>query len=111
MDEHIDPAIVRGLLRVKPSLEIVLASRQFVGWPDQDLLEWAAQNGYLLVTRDINTLVGFAYQRIEKGQFTEGILVLRQGFSIGQVIRDLLLMAEVGLPGEWSNQILYLPLT
>jgi predicted nuclease of predicted toxin-antitoxin system len=64
-DEHIDPAIVRGLLREDETLEIVEARLEHSGMPDENLIEWCSQHGYLLITRDVNTLVGAAYQRIE----------------------------------------------
>ena len=110
LDEHIDPAIARGLLRLDSRLEILEARQVMPGTPDPELLEWAAQNGYILVTRDINTLVGDAYERIEAGIQTEGVLVVRWNTSIGEVIRELWLILSNSEASEWANQVTYIPL-
>ena len=110
LDEHINPAIARGLLRANPNLEVVLVSQQFAGIADPALIEWATVNGYILVTRDVNTLVGFAYERIAQGIHTEGVFVLRQDASFGEIISDLLLIAASSEPSEWTNQVIYIPL-
>lgn len=110
MDEHINPAIVRGLLRANPELEIVQASKTHIGTPDPELIEWATVNDYLLVTRDVNTLVGYVYERITAGIHTEGIFVLRQEATIGEVVQDLLLIAATSQAEEWANQVIYIPL-
>ena len=34
---------------------------------DPAVLEWATQQGRILLTRDVNTMVGFAYERVEAG--------------------------------------------
>jgi hypothetical protein len=109
-DEHIDPAIARGVQRLKSDLTIVLASVELAGTADPDLLEYATQNKCILVTRDVNTLVGFAYERIAAGTYTEGVFVLRQDVSVGLIIRDLLLVAEASQLEEWANLITFIPL-
>lgn len=111
LDEHINPAIVRGLLRANPNLEVVQVSQQFSGMADPELIEWATINGYVLVTRDVNTLVGFAYERIAQGIHTEGVFVLRQDASFGGIITDLLLIAASSERTEWANQVIYIPLS
>jgi predicted nuclease of predicted toxin-antitoxin system len=109
-DEHIDPAIARSLVRLKPDLSIVLTSVELPGTSDPQLLEYATFNKCILITRDVNTLLGFAYQRIEAGTHTEGVFVLRQNSSVGQVVQDLLLVSEASQWDEWANQITFNPL-
>jgi predicted nuclease of predicted toxin-antitoxin system len=77
-DEPIDPAIARALLRLKPELTIILTSIELPGTSDSELLEYATSNKGILVTRDVNTLLGFAYRRIVAEIHTEGVFVLRQ---------------------------------
>jgi hypothetical protein len=110
LDEHIDPAIARGLLRLDPSVEVLEVRQVMPGTPDPGLLEWAAHNGYILVTRDVNTLVGDAYERIEAGIHTEGVLVTRWNASIGEVVRELWLIVRNSHSDEWANQVTYIPL-
>jgi len=34
---------------------------------DPALSTWAAKEGHILLTRDVNTIVSFAYERVEAG--------------------------------------------
>ena len=64
-DENFDNRILRGLWRVKPDIEIVrVQDTVMVGASDPKLLEWAANEGFILLTHDAETMVGFAYARI-----------------------------------------------
>ncbi len=108
-DEHIDPALARGLLREDDTLDIVEARLEHHGESDENLIEWCTQHNYLLVTRDVNTLIGFAYQRIKESIPTCGVIVLRQQSNLGSLIQDLLLLARASEVSEWQNQVIYLP--
>lgn len=110
LDEHVNPAIRRGLLRANPYIEAIEVSQHMPGASDPELIAWATAQGYILVTKDVNTLVGVAYARILDGIHTEGVLVLRQDATIGAVIRDLLLIAATSQTNEWANQVVYIPL-
>lgn len=39
-----------------------------------------------------------------------GVIEVADDLPLGQVIEDILLLAENSHEGEWENQILYLPL-
>ncbi len=39
-----------------------------------------------------------------------GVIEVDHSAPIGQVITDILLLAEVSLEDEWAGQIIYLPL-
>ena len=56
-DENFNNNIVRGLLRRNPDLDIVRV--QDVGLSNADdatILEWAAQEGRILLTHDVSTV-------------------------------------------------------
>jgi Domain of unknown function (DUF5615) len=108
-DEHIDPRIARGLQRLT-TIDIVEVRIALTGIPDPELLEWATQNDRILVTADVNTLVGFAYERIQRGAHTSGVLVLKRGTSIGEAIRELELLHAVGEQEEFANGVWYIPM-
>ena len=61
IDENFNHWILRGLKFRLPELDFVLV-RQIVlaGFKDHALLRWAAQNGRIILTHDINTMVAFA---------------------------------------------------
>ena len=55
MDEHIDPAITKGLLRLYPELDVVTVQEAGLGTElDDVLLAWAAQEGRVMVSRDLS---------------------------------------------------------
>ena len=51
-----------------------------------------------------------ALQRIASGQFMPGVIAVHQRLPIGTVVDDLVLVASCSLPGDWVNQIQFLPL-
>jgi len=110
-DENFNGAIVRGLIRRRPSLGIVRV--QDVGLRrigDPELLEWAAAQGRLVLTHDVTTLRKFAEDRVRAGLPMPGVFEVGENLSIRAAIEDLLLIAECGREGEWEGQIRFLPL-
>jgi hypothetical protein len=39
-----------------------------------------------------------------------GVIEVSDDLPIGQVVEDILLLAEYGDKGEWEGQVIYLPL-
>jgi hypothetical protein len=111
VDENFNGIILRGLLRVQPDLDIVRIQDTIVaGADDPTVLEWAAGNGRILLTHDVNTLVGFAYDRVQAGLPMSGVLEVSDRLPIGQAIEELLLIIEASFETEWENQVRYIPL-
>lgn len=74
-DANVRRAIVRGLLRRRPKLDIVRAQKLgFEETPDPDLLEWAAREGRVLITHDVRTMPAHAYARMQEGKLVAGII-------------------------------------
>jgi predicted nuclease of predicted toxin-antitoxin system len=110
-DENFHGAVVRGLLRRAPSVDIArVQDVGLSGAEDQAILSWAAQEGRVLLTHDSSTVPPFAHQRVEAGQPMPGVIVARESLPIGQMIDNLMLILECTEPGEWEGQVRYLPL-
>nr|WP_290225743.1 DUF5615 family PIN-like protein [Trichocoleus desertorum] len=108
-DENFKSAIVRGLLRQQPELDIVrLQDIGLSGINDSTLLEWAAQERRVLLTHDVRTITKYAYERLATGLLMAGVVEVRQDAPIGQVIDDVLLLSE--FEDECQGKILYIPL-
>ena len=110
-DENFNNDILRGLLRRKPDLDIVRI--QDVGLSSTDdpaILEWAAREGRVLLTHDVNTITHYAYERILSGKRMTGIFAADRAIPIRIAIEDLLLLVESSLANEWEGQVRYLPL-
>lgn len=109
-DENFNGAIVRGLLRRHPGLDLVRV--QDVGLmetPDPDILEWAAGQGRVLLSHDVSTVPPAAYQRVGDGKPMHGVFILPDRMPIGQAIDEILFLALEVAPDEWKDQVLFLP--
>ncbi len=110
-DENFNGDIVRGLLRRNPKLDIVrVQDVGLSGADDPSVLEWAAEQGRIVITHDISTLAKHALDRVATGQPMPGVFEVRSVTPIGQAIDDLILLAECSLEGEWEGQVRFLPL-
>jgi len=110
-DENFNNDIVRGLLRRRPDLDIVrLQDEGLSGADDPSVLEWAAQEGRVLLTHDVSTITHYAYDRVREGMRMPGVFEVSRGLPVGAVIEDILLLAECSLESEWEGQVRYLPL-
>lgn len=110
-DEDYNNNILAGLLRKRPTLDIVRV--QDVGLyqaPDPVILEWAAREGRVLLSHDKKTMQYHAYARIAASLPMPGIVFARQNFPIGRAIEEILFMDEHSEEGEWEGQVIFLPL-
>ena len=110
-DENFNNNIVRGLLRRRPDADFVrVQDAGLSGADDPTVLEWAAQQGRVVVSHDVSTLRKHAYERVAAGLRMPGVFEVPNTVSIGRAIDDLLLVIECSLEGEWEGQVRYLPL-
>ena len=110
-DENFNGDIVRGLLRRNAKLDIVrVQDVGLSGADDPSVLEWAADQGRIVVTHDISTLAKHAFDRVAAGHPMPGVFEVRSVAPIGQAIDDLILLAECSTEGEWEGQVRFLPL-
>lgn len=110
-DEDFNNDIVRALRRRLPSLDIVRAhDAGLAGTSDPEVLVWAAGDGRVVLTHDVNTMIKHALDRVDAKQPMLGLIVVRQSLPISAVLDDLVLVAECSLPEEWAGQVGYLPL-
>jgi hypothetical protein len=64
-DENFAEAIVKGLVRRCPKLDLVRSRDEgLLGADDPGLLAWAAANQRVLLTHDRQTMPGHAYDRV-----------------------------------------------
>ena len=109
-DENFNGDIVRGLLRRNPKLDIVrVQDVGLSGADDPSVLQWAADQGRVIVTHDISTLAKHAFDRIAAAQPMPGVFEVKSVAPVGQAIDDLILLAECSVDGEWEGQVRFLP--
>lgn len=94
----------------EPSADIPTAQGAGLGGlSDPDLLAWAANAGRVILTCDVQTLVGFAWDRVRAGLPMSGVAVVTSGTAVGPVIDDLADAAVADDPADWIDQVKYLP--
>lgn len=110
-DENFNGRILRALQRQLPGLDVVRAQdTTLYSTDDPTLLQFAADEGRVLLTHDVDTLVGYAWKRVRSGLAMPGIIVASTDRPIGQVIEDLEVLLLASRPEEFEKQIYFLPL-
>ena len=110
-DENFYNDILRGVLRRNPNLDMVRV--QDVGLQEADdptILEWAAIEGRILLTHDVETMTHYAYARVSLAKPMPGVFEVKRSLPLRQVIEDLLLLAECSEEDEWEGQVRYFPI-
>ena len=77
---------------------------------DRAVLDWAATQGQVVITHDHRTMRPCAEDRLKAGKAMTGLILVRQTAALGQVIDDLVLIAEATTAEEWKGTIVFLPL-
>ena len=109
MDVHVPESVAEQLRR--RGVDIVTAVENGARrWSDDLLLDRARLLGRLLFTQDIG-FKALAEQWQAEGRPFAGLAYVRKTCAtIGQLVRDLELIALGTDPQEWVNQIVHLPL-
>jgi hypothetical protein len=92
-DHVLNEHIVDGSLRREPSIEFIRA--RDVGLDDRtdpEVLAYAAAEGWLIVSHDVNTMPAHAWARLAAGQSLAGLFMVRQTDPIGPIIDSLVLI-------------------
>jgi len=110
-DESLSGDIISGLRHRVPHCDLVtVREADLLGEDDRTILEWAAARDRVVVAADKRTMPAFAYERVAAGKRMPGLIIVPQQMPVGAAIIDLELVSQCGLPGEWENQVDYLPL-
>jgi hypothetical protein len=110
-DHDLNEHIIDGVLRREPVIEFIRA--RDVGLadrPDPEVLEYAAAEGLIIVTHDVNTMPGHAYARLADSQPVAGLFMVKQTATIGPIIDSLVVIWSASEAEEWHDQVAFLPL-
>ena len=110
-DECLHSNIIRAVLRLDPDLDIALiTSEGLTGADDDTVLAWAAQQGRVVLTHDVKTMVGRAYARVKAGKPMPGVFEISRTAPIHLIAEHLHMLAECSEENEWEGQVVYVPL-
>ena len=110
-DENFRGPIFDGLRNRCSELDVVRV--QEVGLrtaEDPIILKWAAAESRVLITRDRQSMIGHAYDRVASGELMPGLIVLAEDLSTGQAIDQILMAAVCCSAEEVRDRVIFLPL-
>jgi len=110
-DEDFDGRIVRGLLRHIGNLHLTrVPDEGLSGRSDDEVLDWAATHGHVVISHDISTMPPTGWQCVQDGLPMAGLIVASKRLAISVVIDELQFIAESSDHDDWVNQVRFLPL-
>ena len=110
-DHDLNEHIIDGVQRHEPALEFIRARDvRMSDRTDAEVLAFAAQNGLIVVSHDVNTMTNEALVLLDAGQVMNGLLMVQQTKPIAPVIESLVLIWSASEAEEWHGQIRFLPL-
>jgi len=108
-DADLNAHITRGLRRRIPDLDVVEVRDIFPErTPDSVVLEYAARQGRIVISHDVNTMTAAAVRRVEAGEPMPGLFIVSQSVPIGQAVNELELRAVYTEEEEWQDRVEYI---
>jgi predicted nuclease of predicted toxin-antitoxin system len=111
-DENFNNRLLSGLLAALPELDVIrVQDTEIYEAPDPVVLEWAAREGRILLTHDVQTMPGFAASRVKAGLPMPGVIIVAQDvLSYGKVIEELAIIIGAGTPEDFENLVKFVPI-
>jgi hypothetical protein len=113
LDEHVPQAIQSQLLRLDAKIDILVVGQPLAppkGTSDPDILAWIEKTGYILVSGNRRTIPQHVQAHYAAGHRVPGILLLKRGARVGQIIEQLYLLWAASDAKEYVDRLLYLPM-
>lgn len=110
-DENFNGRILDRLRERLEDLDVVrIQDTVCYGLPDPAVLEWVAQEGRIILTHDVQTLVNDAYERINQGLPMPGVILVPSTLAIGLALNDLEIAIATGQPEDFEDRVTFIPL-
>lgn len=106
-DENLETGIQVQLRQHHPDIDIL--NVRDVGLdqtPDEDILQWAADNGRIIVTHDVNTMRGLADNRARAGLPMPGAIIVLEHIPYGVAI-EFIAYVNSGQFGDMEGRTVF----
>jgi hypothetical protein len=114
LDENVEPAYAAQLRRQAPTLQVRMVGEPDTpprGTLDPEILVWCELTEFILVTNNRRSMPIHLHDHLSEGKHIPGIFILNPTLSMGETLRDLILIAGISFTHEYQDRIEYLPLT
>jgi hypothetical protein len=110
-DHDLNEHIIDGVRRCEPTVEF-LRSRDvgLAGSPNPAVLDYAATQGLIVISHDVNTMPAHAHALLAAGQSMTGLFMVPQKYPVRIIIDNLVLIWAASEAEEWHGQVIFLPL-
>lgn len=110
-DENFDNDILRGIQRRDSHVDIHrVQDAGLSGAGDSAILAWATQQGRVLLTHDLSTIIPALHEQLRRAAQCVPILLVPDFLPTAEAIDDILLLDECSTAADWIAGVLYLPL-
>ncbi|MEM7391669.1 MAG: DUF5615 family PIN-like protein [Verrucomicrobiota bacterium] len=110
-DENFNNNLLHATRQRNPEIEFTrIQDLGMVGVSDPDILQWAADHDYVLLTHDAKTIPMHFADRLDACGTTPGVIVVHQSAETSRVVSDLILLALCMKKDELEGRVEYLPL-
>lgn len=110
-DHDLNEQIVAGVLRRGSGLEFRrVRDLGFAQRNDAFLLNYAAEQGLIIISHDVNTMTAAAYERLAEGKSLAGLFMVPQTAPVSSIIDNILLIWSASDAEEWTNLVTFLPI-
>lgn len=107
-DENFHGDILEALQKSFPDLDVIrVQDTHLYQAPDPEVLEWAAQENRIILTHDVQTLVGDAYARLKQGLPMPGVILVPSTLAISKAIHELEVIIGAGQPNDFVNRVFF----
>ena len=108
-DENLESYLLEALRERLPSVDITsVRAVGLTATDDRMILEWAAENDRIIVTREVSSMTAYANARIRAGVTMPGMVVIQSSTPVGDILDALEDLALYSLEGEWEGLILFI---
>jgi hypothetical protein len=112
-DEDVKIALIPCMSRIEPGIEIVAIGQPDAppkGTLDPDLLLWAENERYALLTRDKSSMPDHVRDHLDSGHHTWGVFLLREHRPWQAIADDLVMLWSASTAEEWVDRIMWIPI-
>jgi predicted nuclease of predicted toxin-antitoxin system len=109
-DENLSRRVVNAFRRHSSAIQIVRVQEVgLLGRDDTAVLNWAAENDYVLITKDRASIPPLVAHRLETGIPTPYILIIGPGVQLNELLVTIEAIVTFELDTNWQYPIRWIP--